>query len=47
MWAGPVENRLTALERILDMDIDVIVPGHGPIADRRSVDIAKAQASLI
>jgi cyclase len=42
MWAGPVENWLAALDLILDMDIDVIVPGHGPITDKRGVQQVKA-----
>jgi cyclase len=33
MWAGPVANWIRACERIIDMDADVIVPGHGPITD--------------
>jgi len=37
MWAGPLENWLAALDRILEMDQDVIVPGHGPIADRAAI----------
>jgi len=31
-WAGPVSNWIAACDRILEMDVDVIVPGHGPIA---------------
>jgi glyoxylase-like metal-dependent hydrolase (beta-lactamase superfamily II) len=31
-WAGPISNWIAACERILAMDIDVIVPGHGPLA---------------
>ena len=37
MWAGPLANWLAALDRILAMDVDVIVPGHGPIADKAAV----------
>jgi glyoxylase-like metal-dependent hydrolase (beta-lactamase superfamily II) len=36
-WAGPVSNWIAACERILDMDVDVIVPGHGPVTDKSSV----------
>ena len=32
MWAGPTDNWLAALDRILSLDPDVIVPGHGPLA---------------
>jgi glyoxylase-like metal-dependent hydrolase (beta-lactamase superfamily II) len=34
MWAGPVENWINACDRILAMDVDVIVPGHGPLATK-------------
>ncbi|MGI9328627.1 MAG: MBL fold metallo-hydrolase [Pseudomonadales bacterium] len=37
MWAGPVANWLAACDRILAMDVDVIVPGHGPITDKAGV----------
>lgn len=41
MWAGPVENWLAALDSILDMDVEVIVPGHGPITDKKGVQVVK------
>ncbi|MGH6646614.1 MBL fold metallo-hydrolase [Aquabacterium sp.] len=31
-WAGPVANITKALRQIQAMDVDVIVPGHGPLA---------------
>jgi glyoxylase-like metal-dependent hydrolase (beta-lactamase superfamily II) len=31
-WAGPVSNWIAACRRILALEVDVIVPGHGPIA---------------
>jgi glyoxylase-like metal-dependent hydrolase (beta-lactamase superfamily II) len=31
MWAGPVDNWIRACQRIEAMDVDVVVPGHGPI----------------
>jgi glyoxylase-like metal-dependent hydrolase (beta-lactamase superfamily II) len=37
MWAGPVENWLRACDRILAMDVEAVVPGHGPITDKRGV----------
>ena len=33
MWAGPVANWIAACERIAAMDVDAIVPGHGPVTD--------------
>jgi glyoxylase-like metal-dependent hydrolase (beta-lactamase superfamily II) len=34
VWAGPVSNWIRACEKIEAMDVDVVVPGHGPITDR-------------
>lgn len=36
-WAGPVSNWIRACDRILDMDVETIVPGHGPITDKHGV----------
>ncbi len=37
MWAGPVANWIRACETIIAMDVDVIVPGHGPVTDKAGV----------
>jgi glyoxylase-like metal-dependent hydrolase (beta-lactamase superfamily II) len=37
LWAGPLENWIAALGKILQMDVDCIVPGHGPITDKAGV----------
>lgn len=37
MWSGPVGNWIAALDRILAMDVDVVVPGHGPVSDKVAV----------
>ncbi len=37
-WAGPISNCIAACETILDLRPDLIVPGHGPITDRRGVE---------
>ena len=47
MWAGPVDNWLAALDRILEMDIDAIVPGHGPVTDKRGVQEVKAYLEYV
>jgi cyclase len=41
-WAGPVSNWIAACERILAMDVAVIVPGHGPPATPDAVAELKA-----
>jgi len=37
MWVGPVGNWIRACEMIEAMDIETIVPGHGPVTDKRGV----------
>jgi glyoxylase-like metal-dependent hydrolase (beta-lactamase superfamily II) len=37
IWAGPVGNWIDACNYLLSLDLDVVVPGHGPITDRRGV----------
>jgi cyclase len=37
IWAGPVENWIAACDTILGWDVDVVVPGHGPITDKSGV----------
>ena len=37
MWAGPVGNWIRACETILNLDVETIVPGHGPITDKEGV----------
>ncbi len=37
IWAGPTSNWLRACDRILALDVETIVPGHGPITDKKGV----------
>lgn len=37
LWSGPVSNWLAALDHILSLDIDTVVPGHGPLTDKNGV----------
>ncbi|HEX5223495.1 MAG TPA: MBL fold metallo-hydrolase [Solirubrobacteraceae bacterium] len=41
-WAGPVSNWIAACDRILALDVEVIVPGHGPLAEPAAVEELKA-----
>lgn len=42
VWAGPMINCINACNLILDMDVDIIVPGHGPVTDKAGVERIKA-----
>ena len=33
VWEGPIENWIRACRRIEAMDVDVVVPGHGPLTN--------------
>ena len=34
LWSGPAGNRIRALDNILDMDVEIVAPGHGPATDK-------------
>lgn len=40
-WQGPVANWLTVLDQILEMDVETIVPGHGPLCGKEEVKSVK------
>ena len=37
MWTGPVANWIAACDHIAGLDVDAIVPGHGPVTDKAGV----------
>lgn len=37
VWAGPVQNWIDACDHILGLDVETVVPGHGPITDKSGV----------
>ena len=37
VWAGPLSNWILACELMLGMDIDTVVPGHGPVTDKAGI----------
>lgn len=37
MWAGPVSNWISACDHILGLDVETVVPGHGPISGKGEV----------
>jgi len=41
MWAGPVVNWVVAIERLLGLDADTYVPGHGPVCGRDEAEAVK------
>ena len=47
VWAGPIQNWIDACERILALDVETIVPGHGPITTKRGVVAVRDYLSYI
>jgi glyoxylase-like metal-dependent hydrolase (beta-lactamase superfamily II) len=41
MWAGPVKCFIRAINRLLDVDADTYVPGHGPVCGRPEVELVR------
>jgi len=37
VWAGPISRWIDACERLLALEPATVVPGHGPLADRRAI----------
>lgn len=41
IWAGPAQNWIDACQLICDLDVETVVPGHGPITDKRGAVAVK------
>ena len=37
VWAGPLSNWVAACDLMLGLDIDTVVPGHGPLTDKAGI----------
>lgn len=37
VWAGPLSNWIAACDLMLGMDIETVVPGHGPVTDKHGI----------
>jgi glyoxylase-like metal-dependent hydrolase (beta-lactamase superfamily II) len=37
VWAGPLVNWVAACDLMLGMDVETVVPGHGPITDKAGI----------
>jgi cyclase len=47
MWAGPIANWIKACDLILGLEVEIVVPGHGPITDKRGVAAVKGYFEYI
>ena len=42
VWVGPISNWVAACDYMLAQDVEVVVPGHGPITDKRGIDAVRS-----
>lgn len=47
IWTGPVANWINACQMMLDMDVETVVPGHGPITDKNGESALKSYLEYI
>ncbi len=47
IWVGPVGNWIKACQLMLDLDVETVVPGHGPITDKKGVAEVKGYLEYI
>lgn len=47
VWAGPLSNWVAACDLMLGMDIDTVVPGHGPVTDKAGIVAVRDYLSFV
>jgi cyclase len=47
VWEGPVTNWVAACRRLLALDAETVVPGHGPITDKSGIEETLAYLELL
>ena len=47
VWAGPLGNWVAACDLMLGMDVDVVVPGHGPVTDKAGVTAVRDYLAFV
>ena len=47
VWAGPVDNWIRACDLILGLDVEVVVPGHGPVVDKRGATMVRDYLTFV
>ena len=47
VWAGPLSNWVAACDLMLSMDVDTVVPGHGPVTDRSGITAVRDYLAFV
>ncbi len=46
-WAGPIKNWVDACDLMMSLDVDFIVPGHGPVTDKAGVQSVRDYLTFV
>lgn len=47
VWAGPLSNWVAACDLMLGLDVETVVPGHGPITDKAGIVAVRDYLSFV
>ena len=47
VWAGPLSNWVDACDLVLGLDVDLVVPGHGPVTDKSGVTAVRDYLAFV
>jgi cyclase len=47
VWAGPIGNWIAACDLLLGLDVEAVVPGHGPVTDKSGVAQVRDYLSFV
>jgi len=47
VWAGPISNWIAACDRIMQLEVETVVPGHGPVGDLGAVRDMREYLSFV
>ncbi len=47
VWAGPLRNWIAACDLLLALDVETVVPGHGPLTDAAGVTAVRDYLSFV
>ena len=47
VWAGPLANWIAACDLMLDLGVDTVVPGHGPVTDTAGIVAVRDYLSFV
>ncbi len=47
IWAGPIQNWIDACDYMTGLDVDVVVPGHGPVTDKKGVAAVRGYLTYV